>query len=231
MAPILTSGQIQNKRQRQEDRLKCDVVGPFTIMVVCDGMGGHPEGDVAAELAVEDAMRVLKQWCVENSNNENPSRLKKGGLSSIEIDWRNESRGCAVFVAVVYDNQQQAACAMWLGDSSAILVLDAPFRVIGLTPQHLEWGCPSKWVPEFSSPSVAFVDLSLEEQNGYPWRLILFSDGLDPLAYSVPATTSEHDKWAKFLLNESVDSLMEAAVDRGSEDNISIVSLRGGPTA
>jgi len=57
----LSCAQLQGGRENQEDRYAAHWVGNGDlILLVCDGLGGHAHGDLAAQEAIATASRVLR---------------------------------------------------------------------------------------------------------------------------------------------------------------------------
>ncbi|HMI37592.1 MAG TPA: protein phosphatase 2C domain-containing protein [Steroidobacteraceae bacterium] len=44
---------LQGARESNQDRVKAEVSGDTALLIACDGMGGHAEGERAAEIAVQ----------------------------------------------------------------------------------------------------------------------------------------------------------------------------------
>lgn len=51
----------QGGRDNNEDRVGCDQIGETGLFVLADGMGGHPQGEVAAELAVQTMLACFQR--------------------------------------------------------------------------------------------------------------------------------------------------------------------------
>lgn len=97
--------------------------GPLQLLMVCDGMGGHAEGAVAAETASEHFLRSLTQVtgrqtahlrrALENANN--------AILAAVRDRPELEGMGCTLVAAIVDEGS-----LIWIsvGDSGLFLVRD-----------------------------------------------------------------------------------------------------------
>ena len=50
---------VGRKRDHNEDRFVCDA--DLGIYVVCDGMGGHAAGEVAAEMVCDQLVKAIRE--------------------------------------------------------------------------------------------------------------------------------------------------------------------------
>lgn len=203
-------------------------------LLVADGMGGHPDGRLAASLAVEAAAAVLR------ADEEPPAALaaavaaaNQAILGHARPDPRGRSLGTTLVAAVVGGGRATVAN---VGDSRAYLVRGGlPTQV---TVDH-------SWVAEqvragLLSPADALrhprrsritrallgepVEADLFEVNLRPGDvLMLCTDGLwEALA---------PDRIAELLGGEGglaakVATLVDAALQEGSTDNVSAAALR-----
>lgn len=126
MTTQIAGGQILGDRQHQEDRVVAQPLradGALQLLMVCDGMGGHVEGAVAAETASAHFLRALTQVAsrpaahlrraLENANN--------AILAAVRDRPELEGMGCTLVAAIV-----DAGSLTWIsvGDSGLFLVRD-----------------------------------------------------------------------------------------------------------
>jgi protein phosphatase len=225
-------------REQNEDRYIIDRgVGVF---LVADGMGGHQAGEVASRIAAETIAGKLARW--SEPRRRDPAKALQDALLAAHQAVRKESaknlarRGMGSTAVVAW--LQAGACELWLahvGDSRAYLLRGSELFL--LTEDHTVYNQalragmlgpdPSSHPPrgvlsQAIGPSEAIAPeiTRIELQPGD--RLLLCSDGLtDMLA----------DEQIAFLLGSSGEvevacqSLIQAALERGGRDNITVVVL------
>ncbi len=232
------------KRQHNEDAMAS--LPEQGIYVVADGVGGRAAGEVAAEICV-DAFRVAAPVIAErvSSFNGTPSlETRNAVLLAMDDACQSASRRIyetaeleakagmtTTLVAAVFGSGTAFLCHV--GDSRAYLVREA--KVHQLTEDHsmvneLVRSGKMTLVEARASrhrhvitravglyptvqPSLAAVDVS----NGD--RYVLCSDGLSDV---VPeALIAEHGSIPN--LESGVEALLQAALDKGGPDNITII--------
>jgi protein phosphatase len=203
-------------------------------LVLADGMGGHPDGRLAAELAVGAALTHLR------GTTDPPGQLVEAvRLANLAIreraqpDGRGLSPGTTLVAAVVYGARATVAN---VGDSRAYLVRGG--RALQLTVDH-------SWVAE----QVRAGLLSADEASRHPRRsritrallgepvepdlfevnlrpldqLLLCSDGLwDVLGPEQIAALLD----PAAPLDVAAGGLVDAALEAGSTDNVSAAVCR-----
>ncbi|MEA1962517.1 MAG: Stp1/IreP family PP2C-type Ser/Thr phosphatase [Bacillota bacterium] len=222
------------QRKKNEDRLLIDE--EKNLYVVCDGMGGHKGGDVAATLAVnclketaafslkEDASGVLLQ-AVVNANQCIWERAK-GDTELYEM-------GTTITAAVVVDLKLVVA---HVGDSSIFLVRDNQIRKISQDHTLAEQMYKDGLLNKEDSTSNRYnhvltralgvyreveIDLYSELlQSGD--HILLCTDGLTDLlteAEILEALINGQDTEAV------LHCLVKLALDRGGHDNITMILI------
>ncbi len=225
-------------REQNEDRFIIDRgVGVF---LVADGMGGHQAGEVASRITADTVAGKLAHWNAQRLRD--PAKALQDALVAAHQAVRKESvkslarRGMGSTAVVAW--LQPDACELWLahvGDSRAYLLRGSEFFL--LTEDHTVYNQarragmlgpdPSSHPPrgvlsqaigpsEAIAPEIARIELQPGD------RLLLCSDGLtDMLA----------DARIALILGSSGDvektcqSLVEAALERGGKDNVTVVVL------
>lgn len=224
---------------------------PVVFAIVCDGIGGHRAGEVAAETAVEKITQT-----VAASDGAQPVEtlylaIKDAGQeiwSQARDDPEKTGMGATCACAFIVDNRLFTA---WVGDSRIYLLRGGSIRQLTidhtwiqealdagvLTPEQAR-GHPNLHVIRryLGSPQPVEPDMRLrfsagdsDEQmmanQGMPLepgdQLLLCSDGLTDLV--------SMDEIQEILeANEpqaAVDALIRLANQRGGHDNITIVTL------
>ena len=72
----LHAGQIQGDRKRQEDRYVIRQIGGLVVAMVADGLGGHPCGDRAAQLAVDTVGESIQRTLRDDPVASRPAMLR-----------------------------------------------------------------------------------------------------------------------------------------------------------
>ncbi|TVQ91410.1 MAG: serine/threonine-protein phosphatase [Deltaproteobacteria bacterium] len=241
-------------RENNEDNMLLDL--HRGIFMVADGMGAHAFGEVAAEIAVDvvhrilcqehedpDETRLMREVEVEEDADKLRERLRYAmNQASIAIRRKAvemsgaDDMGTTLVVLIVDEEQAHLA---HVGDSRAYLYRDA--RLIRLTRDHtvvqqeIDAGrlTPelARLVPQKNilTQSVGFhgvVEPDTSTRFVHPGDLfILCSDGLTDTL-----TDAEIGEIAKAHPADMLaDALVETALSRGAQDNVTALSVLLGP--
>lgn len=232
-------------REKNEDRVHIWAQEPFFLAMVADGMGKGVGGDEASRLAVETVQQFLQDNLAASAADhaELPAKLEEAlRVANQTILQRDNGHapfkdaGTTLTVALVV--QGIDAYLAHIGDSRAYVVDHHTHAITQLTTDH-----------SVVSALLAAGAISLEEAENHPLknklyralgtsdvlrvesvqqrlhagdRLVLCSDGLT--RHVAP------DEIAEIVLSESssdaaADYLMNLAMQRGGEDDISIITL------
>ena len=172
MAFLLAQGatDIGRRREHNEDRIFCDP--NMGLFVVCDGMGGHAAGDIAAEMVVETIVHHLEE-CLgnlpshlteEEAANQLGDALEQGimaGNSAVHARGKAEGHkggiGTTCTALVVYGRR---ACLGHVGDSRCYLVRDE--KLYQLSQDH-------SWVAEMVRTGRMTIEEAERVPNGISW--------------------------------------------------------------
>ncbi len=236
-------------REHNEDSLLIDVENG--VFVVADGMGGHAAGEVASQMAVDTIHQILvgredpdETRLVRDHDSEDPADVLRERLryamnqASIAIrrasEANPEQRGMGTTLVVLVIDGDQAHLAH-VGDSRAYLYRDG--RLIRLTRDHtvvqqeIDAG---RLTPELArllphkhilTQSVGFhgpVEPDTTTRAIQPGDVFLLcSDGMtDPLDDAAIAKLVEGTP-----VDLLADRLVEAALEAGTEDNVTVVAV------
>ncbi len=248
MVQILAHGatDVGRKRDHNEDRVVCDA--QLGLYVVCDGMGGHAAGEVAAEMVCDALIKAITE-ARSGEVLDHPEReserlgdaLEQAMLAANkEVHDYGQSKGHArgmgtTATAVVVHQSYATVCH--IGDSRCYLVRDN--RLYQLSDDH-------SWVAEMvrlgrmteaeaqrspqrnllvrsvgTQPVVKVDRLPIELVGGD--SMLICSDGL----HSYFATPSELvETVGRGDVEQLPRDLVSLACSRGGHDNISAVVLR-----
>jgi protein phosphatase len=201
--------EVGHVRARNEDALL--VAGDEGLLAVCDGLGGHPAGDLASATAVD----LLRSRAAEAGGSEEGlvaalHAAHDAVVAAAEADPERHGMATTVVAAAVLDGE---AVVAHVGDSRAYLLEDGSLRP--LTRDHGMGGYITQalGLDRGVEPDVVHVPTPAGS------RLLLASDGLtnmvDPEAIGVLLGTGDAEK--------ACDALVEEALDRGGIDNVTVV--------
>ncbi len=240
MASFASESHLGYHRQVNEDRythLECPL---GSVYVVCDGMGGHGAGDIAASLAIEAVQQTLQKatptsyspdyWLRRAIQNAHYHVLKapQMGLGTTHMG--------TTLVLLLLTPQNEAWWAH-IGDSR--LYLWRQGRLSRLTRDHslvwwyIETGhlAPEQSFGHSESNQLLLAigasrDLMLVEATTFPLPVrpddvfLLCSDGLTGY---ISEERIAHILTKKTSLSEKVRHLVRAALDAGGYDNITVM--------
>ena len=257
--PVCAISNPGRVRKRNEDRLKVTSYRlsaldptPAILAVLADGIGGHPAGDIAAEMAVNSITRRIARSL---GADRLKSLVKAATAASREIyshGLKNPTRlglGTTIACALVVAGRLYTAS---VGDSRIYLLrgkrilqlsedhtwlremidrrLITPEQAVNHPNQHVirrYLGSPNP--PEvdlrmrLSMTESDYVSLQNQGMNLAPGDfLLLCSDGLTDLVKDAEILTTLH----KNEMDRGVDKLVELALDRGGVDNISMILIK-----
>jgi len=204
-------------RQGNEDRYLVREAGGVVLMVVADGVGGGPGGEIAADAAVRE---VSDRFFAARSDRPTAERLEDAVreantavLRAAEASSKLSAASTLVAAAV----QRDQAVIANVGDSRAYLVRDGTARQV--TQDHA--GAQAHGITRFvGDPRGVQADVFVEELRTRD-RLVLCSDGLTRhvAADEIATTLANNGK----SLDAGAEALVALANARGGEDNVTVV--------
>jgi serine/threonine protein phosphatase PrpC len=202
--------EIGHVRSRNEDALL--VAGEDGVLAVCDGLGGHPAGDVASAAAVASLREsASKAAASEDDLRDALHAAHAAVLAAAAEDSSRKGMATTVVMATIGDGFARVA---HVGDSRAYL-LDADGDLHQVTEDHGMGGYITQalGLDRGVEPDVTEVDTPPGA------RLLLCSDGLSNMvdAATIGSLLGEGDAKA------ACDSLVEAALGNGGIDNVTVV--------
>jgi protein phosphatase len=181
------------------------------LVVVADGMGGHPAGDVASRIAV-DTIKATAATFEADPADELTEMLRAAHgavLAAAAQEPAYDGMGTTAVVSYVTSDRAHVA---HVGDSRCYLVRD--HAAVQLTHDHNQNGYLTQalGIARPIEPERVVVDI----RDGD--RLLLCTDGLSGL---VPETAIG-ELAATGTLSDACDRLVDAALNAGGYDNVTV---------
>jgi protein phosphatase len=205
------------------------------IWAVADGMGGHSLGDVASRIVVDTLSRLPTTADIAQIMSETRERLQKANR---QLRDEAEIRGTSIIGSTIVT---LLACGsscgyLWAGDSRMYLFRDGRLQQLTRDHSHLEEFKAQNNLnandivvrpPRNAITRAVGAAETLEIDEGTMAvrdgdMFLLCSDGLSN-------AVNEQEMCNAILLGDcqqSVDALIELALQRGGRDNISVVLVR-----
>lgn len=222
-------------RTRNEDSHLCDLEAG--VFAVADGMGGEAAGDYASRRIVDELTGIGRVASAEALLEQTRDRLDRAHRHLRAYAEVKDARvvGATVVVLLVYEGH--VAC-VWSGDSRLYRMRDG--RLAQLSRDHnevgelLERGVLSRgdarsWRGRNAVTRAVGVHETLETETLYGElrtgdTFLLCSDGL-----TLHVGDEEiRDILRRHRLADAVDTLIALALQRGGEDNVTVVLVRTG---
>ncbi len=207
---VAARSEVGHVRSRNEDALL--VAGDQGLLVVCDGLGGHPAGDLASATAVD----TLRERAAEAASSADAlvASLHAAHDAVVAVAHEDPSRegmATTVVAAALLDSHVLVA---HVGDSRAYL-LDPDGRLTQVTEDHGMGGYITQALGLDRGVEPSLVELAPPPGS----RLLLCSDGLsnmvDPDAIAALLGSGDAE--------QACDALVAEALDRGGVDNVTVV--------
>lgn len=203
-------------RQRNEDALLVD--RERGLFVVADGLGGHAAGDVASRVAIErvDAVATGSALGDGTAAGDLLARSLQEAHEAIRdaaaVEASRTGMGTTAVVAHVEPAEREVRLAH-VGDSRAYLLRDGKLRQV--TQDHVGpfGGISQALGLDRVDPDTIRLDVAPGD------RLLLCTDGLTDMLgdAEIERVAIEGEAQA------AVDALVQAALDRGGIDNVTVV--------
>lgn len=202
---LITAYSRQGLRDYQQDRLHCDETK--NIYAVVDGMGGHPNGDLAAETVVNSLSEVNTP-----SFQEVADKIREAAFACYTAGDR---RGAVATTAIIHDSKIEIA---HVGDSRAYMISDGNHTLI--TTDHAGlWGGLTNCIGPISPQTMRIDQYTLDYKPGD--ILILTSDGINTARSTMPQLITE----AVEQLEDPAKVLCDKAIELGSRDNCTAIVI------
>ena len=182
------------------------------LLVVCDGLGGHPAGDVASATAIESLRSSAAEALTSSEALVQAVREAHDAvLAAADQDPSREEMATTVVLAAVTDDR---ATVVHVGDSRAY-VLAPDGRLQQVTRDHGLGGYITQALGLDRGVAPEVTEVALPTGS----RLLLCSDGLSNMvdAAGIAELLGGGDAQG------ACDALVEAALDNGGIDNVTVV--------
>lgn len=230
-----------NIRRTNEDSIYAPSDGSGFFAVVADGMGGHNAGEVASKIAVETIISAFSELKPQDVSSGDIKRVLTQANSNVwqDAEQNRIRRGMGSTVTLAVFKEGKALLGH-VGDSRAYLYRDGALSQI--TKDHsyvqmlLDNGYISKeeaaYHPQKNIITRAVGTEAEVEADVYTIRLkvsdivLLCTDGLN--------TCVDDEKIAQIIgegIGNAADRLVEAALEGGGSDNVSVVLAMAGGDA
>ncbi|WP_353571423.1 Stp1/IreP family PP2C-type Ser/Thr phosphatase [Candidatus Albibeggiatoa sp. nov. BB20] len=234
-------------RDHNEDYLSCDET--LGLVVLADGMGGYQAGEVASEIAVQTVMSNLTELA-ESATEENDNPL--GTHTSVQLEQSIVRANQSIFKAAEeqtkYHGMGTTIVATLFHDNTAFIAHVGDSRLYRL--RHREFKALTKdhsvlqdlidcgyYTPEQARHSPnrnlvtralgvsKIVNVDVQEQFVLANDIyLLCSDGLNDMLEDIEIynilSDCQHD------LSLATQNLVDAANNKGGEDNISVILVK-----
>ena len=210
LVQVAARTEVGHVRSRNEDALL--VAGEERLVAVCDGLGGHPAGDLASAAAVE-SLRVSAAKAAASEDGL-VAAIHAAHEAVCAVAAEDAARTGMATTVVVATLGEGTARVAHVGDSRAYL-LATDGRLHQVTHDHGMGGYITQALGLDRGVDPDVTDL----QTPPGTRLLLCSDGLSNMldAASIGTLLGSGDAQA------ACDGLVEAALDRGGIDNVTVV--------
>ncbi len=202
--------EVGHVRTRNEDALL--VAGHERLLVVCDGLGGHPSGDLASATAVES----LRSGASEAASSPAAlvAALHAAHAAVVAVADEDPARSGMATTVVAAAVGEAGVLVAHVGDSRAYL-LGTDGRLTQVTQDHGMGGYITQALGLDRGVEPDVVELETPAGS----RLLLCSDGLSNMvdAEAIGTLLGSGDA------EKACDALVEEALDRGGIDNVTVV--------
>lgn len=188
----LTICSTVNARKRNEDSFLfwVDKNNNF-LSVVCDGLGGHPNGEKASQTVIDVFQSMINAGNLSVIDENIKDKLEEAIASASKaIKSSEDSRATTATIAVKFGNK---IITLNIGDSNTKLIIktpDFPTKIL-VTRRDGIGAWVANVIGSNSIPELNYQEWTLVDS--YPWRLITQSDGLDPVNDTTFINTSSDD--------------------------------------
>lgn len=226
---------VGRRRENNQDQLLVDE--QRDVYAIADGMGGHAAGEVASSIAIQALAETIKNNSEEEANQFLVDAFQEGNRRICEsVLARGEWRGMGTTIVALVRREDRVIIGH-VGDSRSYVLRDG--ALIQLTDDH-------SWVAE----QVRMGLLTNEEAHKHPMRnivtramgnrlelevdvseqpirpgdvFLLCSDGLNSMLgdEQISEILSRHQDDPV----EACRALIDAANERGGDDNITVIVL------
>lgn len=217
----IAGGQIQGARRRQEDAFAIEtLVGGARLLVVADGLGGLPAGDVASREASVEFVRVVRQQADAGRGVPADWLPHAVGEADSHLHRRQAAEpglaGMSTTLVALYARGSDA-CAVSVGDSYLMLLRNGMLYV--LNDLHREGTGLTSCIGAQLRLIWKLDTLKIERGD----RIVIATDGITTLG---EATIKERVA-AAASAQQAVDGLLAAIEDAMAkhQDNATIVAL------
>ncbi len=211
------------------------------LWAVADGMGGYEAGNVASNMIVKTLEHVTSNSSLNEAVNTVEDALIDVNhriLEYADIMLNGRTLGSTVVSLLI---KGHVGVCLWAGDSRLYRFRNNELTQLSrdhsqveelvqqgfLTPEEAETHPDSNVITRAigASPDI-YIDINVfSVQLGDTF--LLCSDGL----YNMVQKDSIANILATHTLNESVDALIQASLDNGANDNVSVILVKGEPDA